>query len=49
MFENEKDTGKFLCLIPGQHHIIRQELSARDFASEKGSFSQAYFVYVKKK
>ena len=25
------------------------ENSARDFTSEKGSFSQAYFVYVKKK
>ena len=28
---------------------IGGEDSARDFSSEKGSFSQAYFVYLKKK
>ena len=28
---------------------IGSEDSARDFSAEKGSFSQAYFVYVKKK
>ncbi len=32
-----------------QYCIIRQEHSAGDFAVEKGSFSQEYFVYFKKK
>ncbi len=35
--------------ILGQYRIIRQEHSAGDFAVEKGSFSQEYFVYFKKK
>ena len=36
-------------LLFGQYRIIRQEHSAGDFAVEKGSFSQEYFVYFKKK
>ena len=33
----------------GNTKWIGDEDSAKDFSSEKGSFSQAYFVYVKKK
>ena len=29
--------------------MLRQEYSARDFASEKGIFPQEYFVYFKGK
>jgi len=33
----------------GQYQVNRQEDSARDFGTEKGSFSMEYFVYFEKK
>ena len=35
-------------IFQGNTAQIGGEDSARDFETEKGSFSQAYFVYVKK-